>query len=294
MQNCEDVGLEWSGICRATRSRFGDKYWAISDSTGHKRGWDSRLHLVDQYGNIHGNVPVLSPGGGNVDNRDWEDICMDNRRNILILDNRKNNQKLHSVIRVKEPDNLMDMPRFDLMVDFKLRKDVEAMFAVPSFHSNGLRQLKIIPKHRRMFAALSPMYAYHFASFESVDSDVWPLYRSDKAMHGLFGFCTAADFYPSEMFSDDLLVGSSLFHREGLLLVHTYLATYVCDYPYSASVQIRRSSLGQSEGACFTHDAESVLITNESGEHFIIPWRHLLQELSCKVIDRQKQRQWVN
>ena len=287
--------LEWSGICRAINycGISNGLYWAISDSIDisiEGLVQDNKLFLIDHLGNIKQVVDVQYAGKF-IENFDWEDIAVNSLGDIYILDNISNDSKKHRIIKCKSPRNIGDSALVVEIFPFSFKKNVEALFV----DSNN--KMQIIPKKRVSSSPFSvlgyflPQHVYELVPHKMLSDGRMELVPKPSAeLIGLYGVCTAADYY------NDLLV------------VHCYRETYVVDWPRPFMVDkrgdifskpyvvckewgeknlleeektfsikrqtIKTSSVGDlsfevTEGACFAHDGESVIVQNEQMQYRI-------------------------
>lgn len=238
--------LEWSGVCRATPHRnFNNHYWAISDSSGKN---DNYLYLVDHFGDYCAMYPVLSPGGGKIQNSDWEDISIDDRGNIWILDNIKNRGGAHQLLKLSEPKEFGDAAKLDKIYTFQLKEDVEAIFChdgKPYIISKNANEGGFIAFNK----ILAPIMIYEL-EYENDDKclvESW--LHCIKTLTGCTGFCTAADYI------DDML------------LIHCHMRDYILQWPGAEVLWSLDLDFGQTEGACFARGGEFIVIQNEAGEY---------------------------
>lgn len=241
--------LEWSGLCRATPHRnFDNHYWTISDSNN--TGVDNWLVLVDEKGIHCASYGVVSPGGGALSNKDWEDIATNDNGTLWILDNIKNGGGVHQLLEFNEPKRFGEQAKLKKIYEFKLKQDVEAVFCYEN-------KPYIISKKANSFgwgATLTYLSPHEIYELEYKNNNKYKVESSlhmIKSIGSCPGFCTAADYI------------------EDYVLIHCYTRSYILDWPKCEILWSCDENFGQTEGACFTKNGKNIVINNESGEYKI-------------------------
>lgn len=247
--------LEWSGVCRITDfgedERHKNNYWAISDSvnvSGAKK--DNHLYIHDEHGQYVTLYPVLSPGGGMLKNSDWEDIAVDGKGKLYILDNIANGGGVHQILQFNEPKKFGDVAKLEKIYRFECKEDVEAIFCYEG------EPYIITKKANSISWTTAFLYLVPQQIYELILEEEGPVLNecslgAVKELRGFWGFCTGADYYDKNM-----------------LLLHCYTASYLTDWPKCQILYCSNEGIfGQSEGACIMHDGKRVLVQNEKGEY---------------------------
>jgi len=264
---------EWSGICRANKKAWGECYWTISDSPA-----PAEIVLVNEQGECLRRFGVLSSGGGMMKNHDWEEISTDDAGHLWIIDNMRNAGGKHVAMRCNEPMEPGQMVKLDRWIDFREEQDVEAAFAMgDGFFFIPKRKLPsvweiLIPRTDDTQA----VYRLPHEPVEKANDFVVPVLCERLPLTGV---ATAADYISADMMSDKVQrrVDRLGWQPLGLILVHCYLNTYIVEValgrPWRTMRLGRRPMwFGQTEGACFTHGGEGVLIQNEAGDYKRVEW----------------------
>lgn len=243
---------ECSGFVKSRN--FSDVFWMHNDS-----GDKSRVFAVHK----NGSLIKSQKAGGAYDgvtitlakNQDWEDIAVDDQRNLIIADsgNNRNLRKNLAIYFVKEPNPeeksmakaykkiLFHYTDQDSFPPAKMNFDAEAIF-----WANG--KLYLLTKHRS--DTLTKLYRFN-ALHEHKSNPLTPISTFD-----IRGMVTAADVSPD---GKKLVVltysGVWLFETKGKS--YNYFKGKISWLPIVAK---------QCEGICF--DGKTILISNEQRELF--------------------------
>jgi hypothetical protein len=250
---------EGSGIVKSTR--YEGVYWTHNDS-----GDRPRIFPVT----LQGETVAMGDGLGIpvelAQSRDWEDIASDHAGNLLIGDfgNNVNRRKDLCVYVVPEPNpSEASQVIAKRIVPFHFPEQKEFPPADANFDVEALFVVKgtwyVLTKHR----ADADTCLYRFDTYREDRSNALTLVSS----FGARGMVTAADA---------LADGSRV-------AVLVYDNVWVFEPPQGdmsrlteGKVYWRPYRLGQCEGICFI-DADTLLVTNEAADLFVIPITDLIQ-----------------
>ncbi len=250
---------ESSGIVKS--ARYEGVYWTHNDS-----GDRARIFPVT----IEGLTVALGDGLGIpvefADNEDWEDIASDHAGNLLIGDfgNNANRRQNLRVYVVPEPDpSYAKQAIAKRVIPFHFPEQKEFPPAAANFDTEAIFVANdtwyVLTKHR----ADADTCLYRFDSYREDMSNTLTLVSS----FGARGMVTGADA---------LADGSRV-----AVLVYDNIWIFEppegdVDRLTEGKIYWRPYRLGQCEGICFI-DADTLLVTNEDAELFVIPVTDLIQ-----------------